>query len=274
MRLKDKVAIVTGSGGGIGRHIAIEFVREGAKVVVLDIKSEGVEETLKIIESEFGEGFVIGFQSDIGKESGVARIVGACVERFHRVDCIVNNAADQTHTQLENWNLEDWNRITAVNVGAVALFAKIGLPYLLQNTGSSIVNISSIRADLSMEGGTYYDASKAAMLGMTRTLAVELGLQGIRVNAICPGNIMSFGEEDWKSRQDELHQALHKMPYALGRVGKPEEVAKTAVFLASEDASFITGQAIYVDGGITIMNPETAMWRTYAMLQGTVRSKK
>ncbi len=264
--LADKAAIVTGSGDGIGRRIALAFAQAGASVVVVDIKEEGIAETLRQIEAGVGPNKAIGLNRDIADVDNIAGIVSECVERFGRLDCIVNNAADQAHRPLAEMTPEIFDHVQAVNVRAPLLFAKEGLPHLLAQAGSSIVNIASVRGQVSMPGGLAYDTSKAALLGLNRTLAVELGLQGIRVNAICPGHIMSFGEEVWKQQTPPNVQKVMPFPYALGRVGKPEEVANVAVFLASDAASFITGQAINVDGGLTIMNAETAMFRAENIL--------
>jgi len=261
MQLAEKAAIITGAGDGIGRRIALAFAQTGASVVLVDIKGDGIEETLRQIHDAVGPERAIGLNRDIIAPENIAGIVSACVERFGRLDCVVNNAADQKHAALLEMTPEIFDHVQAVNVRAPLLFAREALPYLLKQPGGNIVNIASVRGQISMPGGLAYDTSKAALLGLTRTLAVELGLQGIRVNAICPGHIMSFGEEVWKQQMPPNIQKIMAFPYALGRVGRPEEIAKVAVFLASDAASFITGQYLNVDGGLTIMNPETAMFR-------------
>lgn len=260
-RLAGRVAIVTGSGGGIGRHIALAFAREGASVVVNDLHDAGVEETIGLIEAEVGTGQAMGVRRDLGQIDAAAALVGACRERFGRLDCLVNNAADQWYAPLEEITLERWEQAYHVNVRAVMLLALEALPLLRAQAGSSIVTISSIRANLSMPGGLAYDSAKAALLGMTRTLAVELGGDGIRVNAICPGNIKSYGDAVWRTYMPPALQNTITYAYPLGRVGQPEEIASVAVFLASDDASFVNGQAITVDGGLSAMNPETALFR-------------
>jgi len=260
-RLQDRVAIVTGSGDGIGRRIALAFAQEGASVLVVDIKAEGVVETVRQIEAGVGSGRALALHQDIRGMAAAESIVGACVERFGRLDCIVHNAANQAQMTLDEVTEAQWDAVQDVNVKAVVFLTKVGLPYLTAQPGSSLVNIASIRAERAMPGGLAYDTSKAALLGLTRTLAVELGLRGIRVNAICPGHIMSFGEEAWKARLSEQQQQRMRASYPLGRVGYPEEIAQAAVFLASDAASFMTGQAVYVDGGMGIMNPETAIVR-------------
>ncbi len=260
-RLSGLVAIVTGSGDGIGRHIALAFAREGARVLVTDIKAAGVETTVGLIEAELGCGRASGLVVDLNEDAAIDAIVEECSARFGAIDCIVNNAANQAQMRLENAALESWQSVQRVNVTAPAFLVQRALGLLRASSMASIVNISSVRAGAAMPGGLAYDTSKAALLGLTRNLAVELGTLGIRVNAICPGHIMSFGEPRWTSRRTERSQKLAAAPYPLGRVGKPEEIAAVAVFLASAEASFITGQTIVVDGGMSIMNPETAVRR-------------
>lgn len=259
--LNGKVAIITGAGEGIGRHIALAFARQGASVVALDIKDEAIRETERQIAAEVGAGRVLALGCDISTLSGVNETIAACIERFGRLNCIVHNAANQTQAALEDETDEHWQELHEVNVMAALRFAREGLPHLLAQPGSAIVHISSLVADMAMPGRLAYNTSKTALLGLTRALAVELGPRGVRVNAICPGHIMSQGEEKWKAQHSESEQKIMKSSYALGRVGKPQEVAAAAVFLASDAASFITGETLRVDGGMSILNPETSVHR-------------
>lgn len=266
--LTGKVAIVTGAGGGIGRRIALAFVEAGASVMVVDVNAAGCLETVAQIGARYGTERSAHTVADIADASGIKGIVDQTVEVFGKLNCIVNNAAIGGGGMLDEMTIEAYDRVMAINLRAPLFFAQAGSKYLAQHPGSSIVNISSVRGSISMPGGLAYDTSKAGLLGLTRTLAVEMGLAGIRVNAICPGHIMSNGEEVWRAHVPANIQRLMPFPYPLGRVGYPEEIANATVFLASDAASFITGQALTVDGGLTIMNPETALFRAEATLNG------
>lgn len=271
-RMQGRAVIVTGSGSGIGREIAIAFAGAGASVVVVDIDGEGVTETVRLcVEKvreysdvanggQIGEK-MLGLQRDIGSSEAIGAVVEACVAKFGRLDCVVNNAASQAIADLENITEAHWDSVMAINVRAAMLFVQHALPYLTAQPGGSIVNIASLVAEMPIPGRIAYNTSKAALLGLTRSLAVELGLRGIRVNAISPGHIMSWGEAVWRQDNSVEEQRVMESSYALGRCGRPEEVASAAVFLASSDASFITGHNLLVDGGMSILCPETSVHR-------------
>jgi len=259
-RLKSRVAIVTGAGDGIGRSIAIEFAREGASVAVVDINAAGLQETVRQVDGAVGAGRALAIVADLSKMDSTGAIVSQTVAEFGRLDTIVNNAADQTVAWIEDITEELYDRIQAVNVKASLFLVKHALSHLQQQPGASIVNIASQVATFSMPERLSYCTSKAACVGMTRSFAVELGAKGIRANAILPGHIMSFGEEAWKARYSERLQAVMAAPYPMGRCGLPEEIAKVAVFLASEDASFVNGASIVVDGGMGALCPENTAY--------------
>lgn len=264
-RHKDRAVIVTGAGNGIGRHIALAYAAEGANVLVVDVKP--TEDTISLIASTSGDGKAVGMVQDIGSADGVRATISECLNQFGRLDGVIHNAAAHSGAMLPDLTDEIWERSQSVNLKPAFWYAREALPHLKSQSGAFLLNISSIRAFCGFPGGLSYDTSKAALLGATRTLAVELGTYGIRVNAICPGHIMSFGEENWKAHRNDETQTVYYACYPLGRVGKPEEIASVAVFLGSSEASFITGQAIIVDGGMSVTNPEVSAFRAVEWLK-------
>ena len=252
MEFTGKAALVTGAAYGIGRAIALALARAGASVVVTDLREEPLAETVKLLEG-FPHLSLIG---DVTRTEFPQECVEAAVARFGRLDTLVCNAADQRGAPLEETSPELWDHIQAVNYRAPFLFARAAAAHL-EKTGGSIVNLSSLVANQPIPGRVPYCASKAAVSGLTRSLAVELGERGVRVNAIAPGHIMVHGEAEWKARFDEKTQKTFHASYPLGRCGLPEEVASVALFLASDAASFVTGTLIPVDGGMAVLCPET-----------------
>lgn len=241
MRLSGKVAVVTGAGAGIGKAIATAFAHEGAKVVVADINpAQPVGPSSLVV------------QCDVADPESVRRLVAATVERFGAVDILMNNAAIQVNKKIEDTTPEEWARQMAINVGGVFLCSKYFLPYL-RSTRGTIINMSSVNAMFVEPMCAGYCATKAAILGFTKAIAIDHGYEGIRVNAICPGYIDAGLAEGYFLAQPDPAAARRQAGklHALHRIGKPEEVARAAVFLASEDASFITGSAFYVDGGFS-----------------------
>ena len=241
MRLAGKVAIVTGAAAGIGKAIAAAFAREGAKVVLADIDP-----------AEPLGADSIAVQADVADPESVRRLVAATVERFGAVHILMNNAAIQVNRKIEDTTPEEWARQMAVNVGGVFLCSKYALPYLRATRGT-IVNMSSVNGTFVEPMCAGYCATKAAILGFTKAVAIDHGFEGVRVNAICPGYIDAGLAEGYFLAQPDPDAARRQAGklHALHRIGKPEEVARVAVFLASDEASFITGSAIYVDGGFS-----------------------
>ena len=250
MRLENKVCVVTGADAGIGRAIAKAFGSEGAKVVVADINETGALETAAMIGQSAAA--ALGIHVDVADPESVKQLASETVARFGKVDVLMNNAAIQVNKMVEDTTFEEWNRQLAVNLGGMFLCSKYFLPHLRPTRGI-ILNMSSVNATFVEPMCAGYCATKAAILGFTKALAIDHGHEGIRVNAICPGYIDAGLAEGYFLAQpdpDLARQQAGKL-HALGRIGRPEEVARLAVFLASEEASFMTGAAVAVDGGFS-----------------------
>ncbi|HEY7212551.1 MAG TPA: SDR family oxidoreductase [Bryobacteraceae bacterium] len=250
MRLKAKTAVVTGSGSGIGRAIARAFAEEGANVVVADIQPQAAKDTASAIEAAGGR--ALALTVDVADPGSVARLVEATLERFGSVHVLVNNAAIQVNKKVEDTTFEEWNRQMAVNVGGVFLCSKHFLPHLRVVRGS-IINMSSVNGTFVEPMCAGYCATKAAILAFTKAVAIDHGAEGLRVNAICPGYIDAGLAQGYFLAQPDPEAAREQAGklHALRRIGQPEEVARAAVFLATDDASFMTGSALAVDGGFS-----------------------
>lgn len=247
MRLRDKVAIVTGAGSGIGRAIAVRFAQEGARVVVDDVNAEGGEATVARIREAGGEAHFVAASVASAKE--VDRLVSTAVAEYGGVHVLVNNALCSGKAVLDN----EWEPIVEVAFRGTWLCTQAAIPAMTAAGGGSIVNISSVNGLMGFSTEHVYSGVKAGILGMSRSLACEVGKAGIRVNCICPGTIVT---EIWQPQIDadpELLDRLAKL-YPIGRLGKPEDIAHAALYLASDEASFVTGAVFVIDGGITAGN--------------------
>ena len=248
MKLKDRVAVITGAGSGIGRASALEFGREGARVVVADINSPGAEETVKLITAQGGR--AIAVPTDVADPTSVQHLVEATLQAYGEVHVVFSNAAIQVNKTVEDTTVEEWNREMAVNVGGIFLCSKYFLPHLRRTKGC-IVNMASVNGFFMEPMCAGYCATKGAIIALTKAMAIDHGKDGIRVNCICPGYIdagLAWGYFEVQPDPAAARVAAGKL-HALWRIGKPEEVARVAVFLASDDASFMTGSAVVVDGG-------------------------
>ncbi len=251
MRLKDKVAIVTGVGAGIGEAIALRFAEEGAKQILNDLNERNAQAVLEKVRAKGGQAeLVVG---DISQEGTGQALATAAIKHFGRIDIVVNNAADFTQVSVEDATVEQWRKVLGVNVVGTALVSKHAIPHLKKN-GGSIVNIASMSGFIAQPNFATYNSSKGAQIQMTKCMALDLAPWNIRVNAVCPGCIVtsaSFREiermgltfEQWRDEMAPLH--------LLNRLGEVNEVANPVLFLASDEASFITGTTLMVDGGYT-----------------------
>lgn len=248
MKLANRVAVITGAGGGIGRACAREFALEGARVVIADINLTGAHETLKQIQSAGGDAVVV--ETDVASPASIQNLVAKTLSAYPQVDVLLNNAAVQVNKTVEDTTVEEWNREIAVNLGGVFLGSKFFLPHLRKTRGA-IINMASVNGFFVEPMCAGYCATKAAIIGLTKAMAIDHGKEGIRVNCICPGYIdagLAWGYFEAQPDPAAARAAAGKL-HALWRIGKPEEVARVAVFLASDGASFMTGSAVVVDGG-------------------------
>jgi len=252
MKLKDRVAIVTGSSKGIGLGIARVFSQEGAKIVVTcRHAAEG-----EAVARELGqaEGRALFVQIDVSKADDVRRLINTTVQTFGRLDILVNNAGYHISKNVEETSEEEWDFVQNTNLRSTFLCSKYAIPHLRKTRGN-IINISSMVGQVGQPNAGAYSATKGGQIAMSRGMAIDFAPDGIRVNVICPGWIQTPLVEDWFGQQKDP-AAARKYIYGqhpLGRIGTIEECGKAALFLASEgDAGFITGITLNIDGGITL----------------------
>jgi 3-oxoacyl-[acyl-carrier protein] reductase len=245
-RLAGKVAIITGAGRGIGQATAIKFGKEGAKVISCDINADRAQETAQLVTSDGGE--ASGFQMDVRDKASIARVVEAVVAKYGRVDCLVNNAGIVQDATIKNMTDEQFDSVIDINLKGVYNCTKAVVDVMLKQNSGVILNASSIVGLYGNFGQTNYAASKFGVIGMVKTWARELGRKGIRANAVCPGFVSTpilskIPEKVLKALEDRV---------PLGRLARPEEIANTFAFLASDEASYINGAVIEVSGGLTL----------------------
>jgi len=248
MSVQDKVVVITGAGAGIGRAGAIEFARAGARVVVADINGPGATETVRQIQDQGG--MAVPVEVDVADPAAVQELVRQTLEAFSGVHVLFNNAAIQVNKMIEDTTPEEWSRQMAVNVGGIFLCSKFFLPHLRKTRGS-ILNMASVNGFFVEPMCAGYCATKGAIIALTKAMAIDHGREGIRVNCICPGYIDAGLAEGYFEAQANpaAARAAAGNLHALGRIGRADEVARVAVFLASSEASFMTGSAVVVDGG-------------------------
>jgi NAD(P)-dependent dehydrogenase (short-subunit alcohol dehydrogenase family) len=249
-RLAGKVAIVTGAASGIGAASARLFAAEGAKVALADRDHERLEDVAREITEAGHSAIAIG--TDVGNEASIQRMVEQTVKEFGALHIMYANAGISGRFDLESVNAEDFDRVIHVNLRGPFLCAKYAVPKMANSGGGAVLFTASELALVGSPGASVYSASKAGLIGMARCLALDYAAAGIRFNCICPGAVdtpMLWGEE--KGERDAVEaDIVSRMP--LGRVGRPDEIARSALYLVSDDSSFVTGHAMVVDGGWTV----------------------
>jgi 3-oxoacyl-[acyl-carrier protein] reductase len=244
MKLKDRVAIITGAARGIGKAIALTFVREGAKVAIVDIDNENLEILKNEIQKRKGEAITIS--CDITKSPEVKKMVDQVRRTFHRIDILVNNAGIIRRGTIETVTEEDWDRVIEVNLKGTFNCCKAVVEIIKSQGYGKIINVSSIAGKMGdITSAPGYGPSKAGVDALTKTLARQLASYGINVNAVSPHAIETEMSAQWS--EERRKEIIASIP--LGRLGKPEDVAEAVLFLASEEASFITGEILDVNGG-------------------------
>ncbi|MFD0712364.1 SDR family NAD(P)-dependent oxidoreductase [Paenibacillus sp. GCM10027626] len=250
MRLKDKVILITGSGSGIGKSTALLFGSEGATVIVNDLSEEKGEETAAEIRAAGGE--AIYRKADVTDPAAISAMVEDIIKLYGRIDVLFNNAGISGVGALHELEPELWDKVVNVNIRGVYIPSKYVLPHMMERKSGSIINMSSCIAEIGLARRAVYAATKGAVLALTKSMQVDYADYNIRVNALLPGTIMTPFVEDYlrKSYDDpeEAYEGLRKRQLS-GELGRPEDVAKAALFLASDESKFMMGSPLYIDGG-------------------------
>jgi NAD(P)-dependent dehydrogenase (short-subunit alcohol dehydrogenase family) len=252
MQLKEKIAIITGAGSGIGRSSALLFAKEGATVVVADLNEQAGMETVELIRSQDGQATFQ--QTDVTNATDMKRLIDTFYRQFGKIDIMFNNAGLEYFTTIADTTEEEWDRTINTNLKGVFLGLKFVLPIMKAQGSGSIINMASVAGLAAWPGLGVYSAAKGGVVLLSKAAAAEYGKFGIRVNSLCPGSIRTpLLEEQFLGKMDDpaAAEAQLRNHYPLNRLGIPDEVASAAVFLASDSASFITGQALGVDGGLS-----------------------
>ncbi|WP_053217543.1 glucose 1-dehydrogenase [Virgibacillus senegalensis] len=248
--LSGKTAIVTGSSKGIGQGIAVRFGKEKMNVVV-DYHSDpnGAEETVRLIKEHGGD--AIAVEADVSREEGMRQLIDAAIQRFGSIQVMVNNAGFSNGCPSHELSLQDWRRVLEVNLTGAFLGSREAIKYMLDHDiNGSIINISSVHPQIPKVHNVHYSTTKGGLKMMTETLALEYAGRGIRVNAIAPGTIETPANPAEEKQGKEKEATLQKIP--MNKIGKPDQIAAAAAWLVSEEAGYVTGTTLFVDGGMTL----------------------
>jgi NAD(P)-dependent dehydrogenase (short-subunit alcohol dehydrogenase family) len=251
MRLKDKVTLITGSGSGIGKSTALLFAAQGAKVIVNDVSQEKGSETADEIRAQGGE--AIYLYADVTKDSDVKEMIEQAIQTYGQIDVLFNNAGISGVGALHEIDEELWDRVVNVNIKGVFLPSKHVVAHMMERKEGSIINMSSCIAEVGLMRRAVYAATKGAVLALTKSMQVDYAAYNIRVNALLPGTILTpFVENYLRNSYDNPEEALNtiKKRQLSEELGRPEDVAKAALFLASDESKFMMGSPLYIDGGV------------------------
>jgi meso-butanediol dehydrogenase/(S,S)-butanediol dehydrogenase/diacetyl reductase len=248
-KLEGRVAVVTAGGSGIGAATVRRFAREGAAVVIADLSGKRAEQVATEVNASGGRARFI--KMDASDAEGVQAAIKLALDGFGRLDVMFNNAGAAEVATLENTTLESWNRVIAVTLTSTFLGTKYSIPIMRQQGGGAIVNTASISGTRGDYGMSSYNAAKAGVINLTRAAAMENARYKIRVNCVCPGAINTRAPEILMGDRADEFRRIQGAAAPIGRIGEPDEIANTVLFLASDEASFITGEAIVADGGMT-----------------------
>ena len=246
MKLKDKVAIITGGASGIGRASALLFAKEGARVILADINQSGGDETVKEVRENGGEASFV--KADVTKPDQARTIIQSTSDNYQSLNILFNNAGiEGKMAELTEQSEEDWDKVFDTNVKSMFILSKLALPVMIKSGGGVIINTASQFAHVGAASWGPYCASKSAILGLTRVMALECAKYSIRVNSLCPGAVAT--PLIFRSLTTSESIRAHELKHPMGRFGQPEEIARAALFLATQESSFMTGASLVVDGG-------------------------
>jgi NAD(P)-dependent dehydrogenase (short-subunit alcohol dehydrogenase family) len=251
MRLAQRAAVITGAGSGIGRAMALRFASEGARILAADVDAASAEATAAAVRERGGE--AAPFALDVVEPEQVRLMVERARDVFGRIDILCNNAGIGSTTTVVDQDPDEWDRVMAVNVKSVFLGCKYAIPRMLEQGGGVIINTASVAGMVGIVNRAAYSASKGAVIALTRQVAIDYVEQGIRVNCLCPGTVDSPWVGRLLAQSDDAAATRRSLEarQPMGRLGTPEEIAGAALYLASDDAAFITGTGLVIDGGLT-----------------------